>query len=351
MRPTGKIGALCLLLSCTWLQAQQAQSPVLRADASLESSSNPHPFRGGTEYVHKVAIPPSVLQQVSAGNGWIYSSALGEPAVGHPGACVQTANIELAEASGAGLPAAPGGELNETPGGGLALRNFSIHGEFTRDHMIAMARNFVPNKSLPDAPSYTPMSSKEKFEGWAHHTYSADMLVGTVFDTVILQATGAYRDYGGGMQGFAKRYGNQLLSNEAGSLFGRWLFPTILHQDTRYYPSKQTNVFDRMAYAASRAIITRSDNGNDVFNSSLLLTLLFTSALANGYKPNYDESFQATMANTFAGLGGAAQMNLLNEFWPDIKSLFTHHQPGKAISRHVSRDIDRFTSSKKNDAP
>ncbi len=195
------------------------------------------------------------------------------------------------------------------------------------------------------------MSSREKFEGWAHHTYSADMLMGTVFDTLILQATGAYRDYGGGMGGFSKRYGTQLLSNEAGSLFGRWLFPTILHQDTRYYPSGKTNVFDRMAYAASRAVITRSDNGNNVFNSSLLLTLLVTSALNNGYKPNYDESFQATMANTFAGLGATAQINLLNEFWPDLKDLFTHHQPGKAITHQVSRDIDRLTSDKKSDAP
>ncbi len=244
---------------------------------------------------------------------------------------------------------APDAELAETPGGGLALRNFSLQGEFTRDHMVAMARNFIPSKPLPDAPSYTPLSSREKFEGWAHHTYSADMLFGTVLDTVILQATGAYRDYGGGMQGFTKRYGTQLLSNEAGSLFGRWLFPTILHQDTRYYPSGQTRILDRMAYAVSRTVITRSDSGNNVFNSSLLLTLLFTSALANGYKPNYDESFQATMANTFAGLGATAQINLLNEFWPDLKDLFTKHQPTKSITHQVSRQLDRWTGVKKPD--
>lgn len=342
MRASGKIGA-CLLVSCTWLQAQQASRPVLRADAAVESSSNPHSYFARHEPIHHQGLTsPAALQQVSDGNVWMESGVLNEPAPANSDRCVQRASAELAEASAG---------LDETPGGGLALRNFSLHGEFTRDHMMAMARNFVPSKPLPDAPSYTPMTSREKFEGWAHHTYSADMLTGTVFDTLILQATGAYRDYGGGMQGFTKRYGTQLLSNEAGSLFGRWLFPTILHQDTRYYPSKQTNVFDRMAYAASRAVITRSDDGRNVFNSSLLLTLLVTSALANGYKPNYDESFQATMANTFAGLGGAAQMNLLNEFWPDLKDLFTHHQPGKAITRRVSGEVDRLTSAKKSDAP
>ena len=281
------------------------------------------------------------MQSVSDGNRWIQSAPLDGLASTNSDACVQLASAQL--------PMAPDAELSETPGGGLALRNFSLQGEFTRDHMMAMARNFIPSKPLPDAPSYTPMSSREKFEGWAHHTYSADMLFGTVLDTTILQATGAYRDYGGGMQGFTKRYGTQLLSNEAGSLFGRWLFPTILHQDTRYYPSGQTRILDRMAYAVSRTVITRSDSGNNVFNSSLLLTLLFTSALANGYKPNYDESFQATMANTFAGLGATAQINLLNEFWPDLKDLFTQHQPTKSITRKVSRQIDRWTGVKQPD--
>jgi hypothetical protein len=255
------------------------------------------------------------------------------------------------QVASAELPELPNGALAETPGGGLALRNFSLQGEFTRDHMMAMARNFVPSKPLPNAPSYTPLSSRDKFEGWAHHTYSADMLLGTVFDTLILQATGAYRDYGGGMGGFSKRYGTQLLSNEAGSLFGRWLFPTILHQDPRYYPSGQTRVLDRMAYAVSRTVITRSDNGSNVFNSSLLLTLLFTSALANGYKPNYEESFPATMANTFAGLGATAQINLLNEFWPDLQHMFTHRQPTKSVIHQVSRQLDRLTANKRPAAP
>lgn len=235
--------------------------------------------------------------------------------------------------------------LTEMPGGGLSLHNFSVHGEFTRDHMMKMARNFMPSDPLPNAPSYTPMTSREKFEGWARHTYSFDMFSGAAIDSLILQATGGYRDYGGGMQGYAKRYGTTLLAAEATSLFGRWIFPTILHQDPRYFPSGETNVWDRMAYAASRTVITRSDSGRNVFNSSLILTLLFSSALANGYKPNYDESFQATMANTFAGLGTTAQMNLLNEFWPDLKSIFTKQPP----AQYVQKKLNDLAIKKKKD--
>ncbi len=312
---------LCSVIAC----CQQSEPLVLRADASGESSSNPPTFLFSSS-PSEVAPPVTASLEVTDGNSWMESSALNSTAPDAPsGACTQAMAA-----------------LNEPPPNGLALRNFSIHGEFTRDHMIEMAHDFIPGRPLPDSPSYTPMTSREKFEGWAHHTYSADMLLGTVLDTITLQATGAYRDYGGGMEGFSKRYGTQLLSNEAGSLFGRWFFPTVLHQDSRYFPSNKTNIFDRMAYAVSRTVITRSDNGNNVFNSSLLLTLLFTSALANGYKPNYEESFPATMANTAAGLGASAQMNLLNEFWPDLKNLFTHHGPTK----YLSNEVDRITTPK-----
>jgi hypothetical protein len=236
--------------------------------------------------------------------------------------------------------------LTETPGGGLTLHNFSVHGEFTHEHMVKMAHNFVPGQPLPDAPSYTPMTSREKFDGWLKHTYSADILEGAAFDSLILQATGGYRDYGGGIGGYGKRYGTTLLAAEAGSMFGRWIFPSLLHQDPRYFPSHDTNVFDRMAYAASRAVITRSDDGRNVFNSSLVLTLLFTSALANGYKPNYDESAQATLANSAAGIGTAMQMNLLNEFWPDIKTFFARHEPSS--SKSVRKKVNDLTTHERS---
>jgi hypothetical protein len=166
------------------------------------------------------------------------------------------------------------------------------------------------------------------------------MFLGTLFDTLILQASGAWPDYGGGMTGFGKRYGTQLVSAESWSLFAHWVFPTLLHQDPRYFPSGKTNAFERMAYAASRSIITRSDDGRNVFNSSLFLTVLCSSALSNGYKPLHDKSFPATMQNSAAALGAVAQVNLLNEFWPDLKGLLLRHEPVKlkSLRRSTTRN-------------
>src|SRR5579864_3872836 len=109
MRASGKIGVACLLVSCTWLQAQEVSHHVLRADAAVESSSNPHPFIAGHEPVHHQGLTaPPALQQVSDGNPWMHSSALGEPTTASSDGCVEWASAEFAE----------------IPGGGLALRNF-----------------------------------------------------------------------------------------------------------------------------------------------------------------------------------------------------------------------------------
>src|SRR5580704_14933885 len=125
MRATGTVGVVCLLASCTWLQAQQVSHPVLRADAAVESSSNPHPFVARRAPSHPPGLTSAAaLQQVSDGNVWLKSGALDEPTPANSDRCVQSASAELAETSGG---------LAETPGGGLALRNFSLHGEFTRD--------------------------------------------------------------------------------------------------------------------------------------------------------------------------------------------------------------------------
>ena len=325
------IGLLWLGMGGALLCAQTPQLPTLIASTSA-SHTPTDPAVGALPAASLSSAnhsPELAMLQLGTGNAWVIS----------------TGWHSFAQPSEDNCSQAPMDTLSETPGGGLSLQNFSIHGEFTRDHMMKMARNFVPSQPLPDTPSYVPMTSRQKFDGWMHHTYSFDMFSGAAIDSLILQATGGYRDYGGGMQGYAKRYGTTLLAAEATSLFGRWLFPTILHQDPRYFPSTQTNVWDRMAYAASRTLITRSDSGRDVFNSSLILTLLVSSALANGYKPNYEESFQATMANTFAGLGTTAQMNLLNEFWPDLKSMFSHHEPAPA--KYVEKKANEWSVKKK----
>ena len=84
------------------------------------------------------------------------------------------------------------------------------------------------------------------------YTYSPYTFGEAALNAGIAQATGAWYSYGGGMEGYGKRYGASLADSESGALFGRFLFPVLLHEDPRYLRSTSTNTMPRIGYALSR---------------------------------------------------------------------------------------------------
>ncbi len=207
----------------------------------------------------------------------------------------------------------------------------SFKSTFRRENVIKMTRYFVPGTPLTDAPFYVPMTPSQKFDLFLRQNYKPDVFLSAATDALISQASGAYWGYGGGVRGYGKRYAAALLSTESGSFFGQFLFPTLLHQDPRYFPSQEKRVSDRLAYAVSRVIIGRSDDGRNVINLSLFMTILAQTSLTNAYLPYRNETAAGTIENSLAGLESAAESNILNEFWPSIKKLLVRHEP-KSIS-------------------
>ena len=218
----------------------------------------------------------------------------------------------------------------------LDLHPAALRAAFAHDNMVKMARNFVPGEALPDAPSYVALTPRQKWESFLRRSHSGDLAAGSLLDALYSQATGAYSSFGGGMPGFGKRLGASVAGAEAGAFFGRFLFPTLFHQDTRYFPSTDTRTSDRLAYAASRAFITRSDDGRSVINTSVILSEFVQAAISNAYIPYRNETVPGTVENALAGIGSVAESNMLEEFWPDIKSFFGKHQPA-AIQRWHDR--------------
>ena len=216
----------------------------------------------------------------------------------------------------------------------------AIKSAFTHDNLVKMGRNFVPGSPLPDAPSYVPLTSRQKFDLFLQRSHSVGILSDVLSDSIYSQATGAFPSFGGGMEGYGRRFGASVAGSEAGAFFSGFLFPTLLHQDPRYFPSHQYDISQRLAYAASRVVIGRSDSGRSVFNSSLILSQFVESALSNAYIPYRNETIPGTIENALANLGGAAEWNILTEFWPDIKSFFSRHQPKLLHQGQKKPDLD-----------
>ena len=218
----------------------------------------------------------------------------------------------------------------------------AIKSAFTHDNLVKMGRNFIPGRPLPDAPSYVPLTTQQKFDRFLRYSHSPGFAFDVLSDSLYSQATGAYPRFGGGMEGYGKRLGASVAGAEAGAFFSGFLFPTLLHQDPRYFPSRQYDISQRMAYAVSRVIIGRSDSGRNVFNSSLILSAFVESALSNAYIPYRNETVPGTLENALANLGGIAEWNILTEFWPDIKSFLGKHEPKMLHRGQQKHNADNF---------
>ena len=186
----------------------------------------------------------------------------------------------------------------------------------------------TPNGSTWALP---PLSARCKFNLFLRTTYSPYTFLGAGFQATLDQAQGQWPHYGGGMQGWGKRFGATLADTESRRFIQTFALATILHQDPRYFPSHRRTLIARGWYAATRVVVTRKDDGDPAFNTSEFLGALLTSSLQNSYYPSDQRSFGETM-NRFSGaLSSDAVSNLLREFTPDMKRLFRKHAPKEVL--------------------
>jgi hypothetical protein len=179
--------------------------------------------------------------------------------------------------------------------------------------------------------TYAPLSPHCKLDLFLKQTYSPYTFASAAFGATEAQATGQWPHYGGGMQGWGKRFGATLANTESRRFIQGFALSTMLHQDPRYFYSPNRRFFPRVWYSATRAVITKNDQGDSTFNTSEFLGALFSSALQNSYYPRHDRSLGDTM-NRFSGaLSSDAIGDLLREFTPDMKSLFRKHAPKKML--------------------
>ncbi len=307
---------LGLGLCCPSMFAQQS----LVASSSMSSltlSSTHDPVRPGSIATVKTSVMPA--EMVTTGdlglpNTAIYDAVMPElPAA----VCTQAGPAVLVQA-----------EMSAYAFSRAQFSRAALKASFQHDNIVKMAHNFMPGQPLPDAPSYVPLTARQKFDLFVRSTHSVDMGVSILADALISQASGAYPTFGGGMEGFGKRMAAATEGEEAASFLSGFVFPTLFHQDPRYFRSHQTRIVDRLAYAASRVIIGRSDDGRNVINFSAISGQFAQAAISNAYIPYRNESVSGTIENAIAGLSGVAQAQILNEFWPDIKVFVTSHTPG-----------------------
>ncbi len=181
----------------------------------------------------------------------------------------------------------------------------------------------LPNYKTVNDPSQ-PVSSigaSDKFQLVLHY-FDPFTYAFTAIQASIQQASGAMPGYGQGVMGYSKRYGTDFTDAFTNELFTVGVYPTLLHEDPRYFRKGMGGGFKRTAYAISRIFVTRTDAGATRYNFSEVLGNLSSGAVSNLYYPSGDRRVADILSRTGFQMGYDSMFNILKEFYPDLKRKF-----------------------------
>jgi hypothetical protein len=130
----------------------------------------------------------------------------------------------------------------------------------------------------------------------------------------IQQARDTYPGYGQGAAGYAKRYAADYTDLFVGRMLGSAVFPSLFHQDPRYFYQGSGSITSRVWHALSAAIICRGDNGHRQFNYSHVLGNFAAGGISNLYRPEEDRGVSLTVQNALMHTATNAAGNLAREF-------------------------------------
>ncbi len=127
-----------------------------------------------------------------------------------------------------------------------------------------------------------------------------------------------------GAAGYARYFWHAAVDQTSENYMVEFVVPTLTHEDTRFYTLSRGGFFKRTGYALSRAVITRSDSGAEVFNISEVVGAGAAAGLSTLYYPSRERSFANTGTEWGLDVGIDAASFFFKEFWPDINHSIFH---------------------------
>jgi hypothetical protein len=179
--------------------------------------------------------------------------------------------------------------------------------------------NYRSNASLSESK---PLTAGEKFKLAARDSFDPGTFLLAGAAAGIAQASNSSRSYGQGMAGYGRYYGSSYGDFMIGNFMTEGVYPSLLHQDPRYFRRGAGSTFSRLGYAMGQIFITHGDNRRTQFNISEVGGNATAVAISNAYNP-YHRTASDAVAKLGTQLGIDMAGNILKEFAPDLSRKFS----------------------------
>lgn len=181
----------------------------------------------------------------------------------------------------------------------------------------------IPNfRTSPLLAEYTPLTPARKFNIAQQDTFDRGTVALAAIVAGEAQLTDADRSFGQGVQGYAHYFGTTYADFAIGNYMTEGVFPTIFHQDPRYFRRGTGSKFSRLAYSAGQTFLTHGDSGRTQFNFSEIAGNSAAVAISMAYYPD-NRTVGDAVSKLSVQIGTDMASNLLKEFGPDIMHKFS----------------------------
>ena len=216
----------------------------------------------------------------------------------------------------------------------------------SNDRLFFTLPNFLTLENVGQVP---PLTTGQKF--WVVFRGSFDYVQYPWYGFLagLSQAENSEPGYGQGAEGYGKRYASAFADGTIENFMTGAVFPSILHQDPRFFQSGKGRFTHRTEYAVSRIFVTRTDSGRTQFNYSEIVGSALSAVIStNSYHPrafittrynpstgtltyihnNSDRTLPNTLSVWGTQVGYDTITIVVKEFWPDIHRKLTHKRQG-----------------------
>jgi len=191
----------------------------------------------------------------------------------------------------------------------------------------------IPNyKTSPTLQNYEPLSTSEKFKLASQDAFDRGTVALAALFGGLGQLNNSNRPFGQGVAGYAKYFGASYGDWLIGDYMTEGVFPTLLHQDPRYFRRSTGSGWSRLGYAAGQIFWTHRDSGGKQFNYSEVLGNSTAVAISNAYYADNRTASNA-VSSLSVQLGVDMASNILKEFWPDLERKFKRKHHGEKTTK------------------
>ncbi len=191
---------------------------------------------------------------------------------------------------------------------------------------------FIPNYYASYVGDAVPLPPRLKFQLAWRSVSDPITILGAGMLAGIYQAGDQLSGYGQGASGYFDRFGAAYGDIFLGTFIDSAVFPTLFHQDPRYFYKGTGTVKSRIAYALENAIICRGDNGKRQFNYSAVVGSFVTSGISYTYYPAANRGggllVESALIRVAEGsLAGIFQEFVVKKLTPHMKNHQAAQQP------------------------